>query len=58
VVKAAGALIPATYFIRIARGVITKGVGISFMWRDVLVLVVYSLVVIGFSVRAFRKRLD
>ena len=58
VVKAAGALIPATYFIRIARGVITKGVGISFMWRDVLVLVVYSAVVIGFSVRAFRKRLD
>jgi len=58
VVKAAGALIPATYFIRIARGIITKGVGLAFMWQDVLVLVIYSLVVISLSVRAFRKRLD
>ncbi len=58
VVQAAGCLIPATYFIRIARGIITKGVGISFMWQDVLVLVIYSTVAIGLSVRAFRKRLD
>ncbi|OQY21900.1 MAG: hypothetical protein B6I35_07375 [Anaerolineaceae bacterium 4572_32.2] len=57
-VRAAGALIPATYFIRIARGIITKGVGLSFMWQDVLILVIYSVVVIGLSVRAFRKRLD
>jgi len=57
-VRAAGALIPATYFIRIARGIITKGVGLSFMWQDVLVLVIYSVGVIGLSVRAFRKRLD
>jgi ABC-2 type transport system permease protein len=58
VVRAAGSLIPATYFIRIARGIITKGVGLSFMWQDVLILVIYSVVVIGLSVRAFRKRLD
>jgi len=35
VVRAVGGLIPATYFIRIARGVITKGVGLAFMWQDV-----------------------
>jgi ABC-2 type transport system permease protein len=58
VAQAAGALIPATYFTRIARGIITKGVGISFMWRDVLVLVIYSIVAISFSVSAFRRRLD
>jgi ABC-2 type transport system permease protein len=57
-VKAAGALIPATYFIRIARGVITKGVGISFMWQDVLILVIYGTVVMGLATKAFRKRLD
>ncbi|MEA3345359.1 MAG: ABC transporter permease [Chloroflexota bacterium] len=58
VVKAAGDLIPATYFIRIARGIITKGVGISFMWQDVLILVVYGAVVMGLATKAFRKRLD
>jgi len=58
VVKFAGNLIPATYFIRIARGIVTKGVGVSFMWQDVLILVVYSTVVIGFAVTSFKKRLD
>jgi len=58
VVRAVGGLIPATYFIRIARGVITKGVGLSFMWQDVLILAGYSVLVIGLSVTAFRKRLD
>ncbi len=58
VVKAVSNLIPATYFVRIARGIITKGVGLSFMWDDVLVLVVYSVVVVVVSALTFKKRLD
>ena len=58
VVQAVGDLIPATYFTRIARGVITKGVGLSFMWRDVIVLAIYGAVVMGFAAVTFRKRLD
>ena len=58
VVRAAGDLIPATYFIRIARGIITKGVGISFMWRDVLVLAIYATVVVVLAATTFKKRLD
>jgi ABC-2 type transport system permease protein len=58
VVQAVGDLIPATYFTRIARGIITKGVGISFMWRDVIVLAIYGAVVMGFAAVTFRKRLD
>ena len=58
VVRAVGDLIPATYFTRIARGIITKGVGISFMWRDVVVLAIYGAVVMGFAAVTFKKRLD
>lgn len=58
VVRAVGNLIPATYFIRIARGVITKGVGLSFMWSDVLVLVTYGTVTMMLAAVTFKKRLD
>jgi len=58
VVRAVGNLIPVTYFIRIARGIITKGVGLSFMWSDVLVLVVYGAVVMTLAAATFKKRLD
>lgn len=57
-VRAVGNLIPATFFIRIARGIITKGVGISFMWSDVLVLVIYGTVVVVVAAASFKKRLD
>ena len=58
VVRAVGDLIPATYFTRIARGIITKGVGLSFMWRDVIVLAIYGAVVMVFAAVTFKKRLD
>lgn len=58
VVRAFGNLIPATYFIRIARGVITKGVGLSFVWSDVLVLVIYGAVTMTLAAVTFKKRLD
>ena len=58
VVRAVGNLIPATFFIRIARGIITKGVGLSFMWSDVLVLVVYGVVTMALAAVTFKKRLD
>jgi len=57
-VQYVGDLIPATYFIRITRGIITKGVGISFLWEDVVVLTLYALVVIIVAGRMFKKRLD
>ena len=58
IVQRVGDLIPATYFIRIARGIITKGVGISFLWQDAVVLIIYALVVITIAARTFKKRLD
>ena len=57
-IRVIGDLIPATYFIRIARGIITKGVGLSFMWRDVVVLAIYGVAVMAISAAMFKKRLD
>ncbi|MBN1976022.1 MAG: ABC transporter permease [Anaerolineae bacterium] len=57
-VRAVGNLLPVTYFIRIARGIITKGIGLSFMWRDVVILAIYAVVVIVLASLTFRKRLD
>jgi ABC-2 type transport system permease protein len=58
VVRTIGNLIPATYFIRIAKGIISKGVGLDFMWSDVLVLALYGLVVMSIAALTFKKRLD
>lgn len=58
IVKAIGNLIPLTYFIRIMRGIVTKGIGITFLWSDVVALAVYSAVVMGLAAVTFRKRLD
>jgi ABC-2 type transport system permease protein len=53
-----GDLIPLTYFIRISRGIVTKGVGLAFFWGDALVLLIYGLVVMVTASFSFRNRLD
>ena len=53
-----GDLVPITYFLRISRGIFTKGVGLQFVWSDALVLVFYTLVVTLIAAKNFRKRLD
>jgi drug efflux transport system permease protein len=53
-----GSMLPLTYFIRISRGVIMKGVGLSFLWSDVLALGMYSVVVLLVAALNFKKRLD
>jgi ABC-2 type transport system permease protein len=53
-----GNLFPVTYFIRISRSIFTKGVGLSFVWSDALVLAIYSLVVVVMAARSFKPRLD
>jgi ABC-2 type transport system permease protein len=58
VVKAIGNFIPLTYFIRIARGIMTKGVSLTFLWSDVLALVIYAIVVMILAATSFKKRLD
>ncbi len=58
IIRLVGDLIPLTYFIRIVRGVVTRGVGITFFWQDVAALLFYGFVVMALSTRFFRLRLD
>jgi len=58
VVQRAGDLLPLTHFLQIARGIMTKGVGLHFVQSQVIVLLVYGAVVFSLSAVAFRERLE
>lgn len=50
--------IPLTYFLHIVRGIILKGVGIEYLWRDAAILAVIGILTLFFSVTRLRKTLD
>jgi ABC-2 type transport system permease protein len=50
-------LIPLTYFLRIARGIILKGLGFSDLWPQILPLGFIAVAVLAVSIRKFHKRL-
>lgn len=56
--KLIGQMLPLTYFLRIVRGIITKGVGLQFLWQDGLVLLVYAVALLLLAAFTFRERLD
>jgi ABC-2 type transport system permease protein len=58
IIQFIGNLIPLTYFIRITRGIFTKGVDLAFLWPDVVALIIYGAVVMGLAAATFKKRLD
>jgi ABC-2 type transport system permease protein len=53
-----GNLIPLTYYMRIVRGVITKGVGLTFLWGDALILGSYTVLALVIAAAVSKKRLD
>lgn len=56
-VRLIGNLLPLTYFVRIARGIVTKGIGLTFLWTDVIALLVYGVGVLIFAATTTKKRL-
>jgi ABC-2 type transport system permease protein len=54
----AGYFIPLTYFNEILRGIVMKGVGMAFLWKHVVPLSIFGIVVFVFSVLRFQKRLE
>ncbi len=58
VIQWVGAIFPLTYFVPISRGIISKGVGLEFISGQVISLLFYILIMMLFSARAFRQRLD
>ncbi|BDG59014.1 ABC transporter permease [Caldinitratiruptor microaerophilus] len=57
VVAAIGLIFPLTFFLRVLRGIIVKGIGLDLLWRDVLVLAAFAAAIVGLAALRFRKRL-
>jgi ABC-2 type transport system permease protein len=49
---------PLRYFIEILRGIFLKGVGVETLWRQMVALAVYGIVVLALSTVRFHKSLD
>jgi ABC-2 type transport system permease protein len=49
---------PVRYFMEIVRGVFLQGAGVSTLWPQLAALAVFGVVILGLSVRRFRKQLD
>jgi ABC-2 type transport system permease protein len=48
---------PLTYYLQILRGILLKGIGISYLWPQLLILSAFGVVVFTLSVLRFQKRL-
>jgi ABC-2 type transport system permease protein len=53
-----GGAIPLTYFLRILRTLLLKGAGLEAIWKDVLSLGAFAVVLVTLSAARFRKSLD
>lgn len=51
-------IIPAKWFIIIVKGIMLKGVGISYIWKESLILMAMTLVFIGISIKKYKIRLE
>src|SRR5690348_2380623 len=50
-------VVPAKWFVVIARGIMLKGVGLSFLWNETLILLGMTLLLVAAATRSFRTRL-
>lgn len=51
-------IVPATWYIIIARGVMLKGIGLAVLWKEMLILTVMAVVLLGASARSLKDRLE
>lgn len=58
IIQIIGYVIPLTYFLKILRGIVLKGVGIAYLWQDVLLLTVFGIAILTLSIVRMKKRLD
>jgi len=56
--QAIGELLPATYFMRLVRGILLKGNGWVQLWPDIWPMIVFTVALMGFAVVFYRRTLD
>jgi ABC-2 type transport system permease protein len=52
-----GHLLPLTFYLEILRGIVLKGIGVNFLWSQILALIVYILVALSISIVKFQKKI-
>jgi len=50
--------VPGRWFVTIARGIMLKGIGLDYVWRETLFLAAMATVLLAASVRSFKERLE
>jgi ABC-2 type transport system permease protein len=53
-----GLMLPLTYFLKVLRGILLKGVTFVDVWQPTLSLIVIATLVLAISVRRFRKTIE
>jgi ABC-2 type transport system permease protein len=56
VIQAISLIVPARYFMEVARGIFLKGIGVELLWFNLLLLVAYAVVVFYFAARKLRQK--
>jgi len=56
--RAISIVVPARWFVLVARGIMLKGIGLAYVWPSTLVLLAMAGVLLTASTRAFHERLD
>lgn len=51
-------IVPTKYFFNVLKTVMIKGLGVSYVWKDLLVLAAMTLFFLGMAVRSFKTRLE
>jgi ABC-2 type transport system permease protein len=57
VIQWVSALLPLTYFLRIVRGIVVKGVGMQFLWTDTTILAVMGTLTLVLAATRLRRTL-
>jgi ABC-2 type transport system permease protein len=58
VLQIASNVVPARWFVLVARSIMLKGVGLDYLWKETLVLVSMALCLLAMSTRSFHERLE
>jgi drug efflux transport system permease protein len=51
-------VVPARWFVEVARGIMLKGVGLGYLWPQTTVLMAMATLLLAASARSFRERLE
>jgi ABC-2 type transport system permease protein len=56
--RALSRVVPARWFVLVARGIMLKGIGVTYLWSATLVLLFMALFLLAASTRSFHERLE